>query len=121
MIDAALGKVASGAAKLCEMTVPRWWLITKFSALTICGKPWVPRVSETGVSTSRMFAPGAIAWEYSTSSDVSWAQPTICGRLAGSNDGTLPAGVGVHRIADVQSESGLDLVVGRDVPVVGRI
>ena len=39
-----------------------------------------------------MFAPGAIAWEYSTSSDVSCAQPTICGRLVGSNDGTLPTG-----------------------------
>jgi len=60
--------------------------------LTICGKPWVPSVSGTGVSTRRMFAPGAIAWEYSTSSDVSCAQPTICGNFVGLNAGTLPTG-----------------------------
>lgn len=36
------GNVCSVAPKLCEMTSPRWWLITKFSARTICGKPCTP-------------------------------------------------------------------------------
>jgi len=40
-------------------------------------KPCTPSVSETGVSTSRMLAPGAIACAYSTSSVVSPAQPTM--------------------------------------------
>jgi len=65
--------------------------MTKFSALTICGNPTVPSVSETGVSTSRRFAPGAMAWEYSMSREVSSAQPTMS-ELVGSNGGTGPAG-----------------------------
>ena len=44
------------------------------------------------VSTSRMFAPGAIACAYSTSSDVSSAHPAIIGRLTGSKAGTGPLG-----------------------------
>ena len=51
----------------------------------------MPSVSATGVSSSTMLAPGAIAWEYSTSSDVSIAQLTMVG-LFGSNGGTLPTG-----------------------------
>ena len=39
-----------------------------------------------------MFAPGAIAWAYSTSSEVSIAQPNIVGRAFGSYGGTGPAG-----------------------------
>ena len=39
-------------------------------------EPVTPSVSETGVSTSRMFAPGAIVWDASTSSVVSPAQPS---------------------------------------------
>ncbi len=68
--------------------------MTKFSALTICGKPCTPSVSATGVSTSRMFAPGAIAWAYSTSSEVSIAQPNIVGFAVGlyGGDGARPAG-----------------------------
>ena len=65
------------ALKLWLITSPRWCLITYSSALTICGKPCTPSVSDTGVSTSRMLAPGAIACAYSTSSVVSPAQPTM--------------------------------------------
>src|ERR1700722_15175685 len=65
--------------------------MTYFSAWTICGRPVAPSVSETGVSTSRMFAFGAIVWAYSTSSDVSLAQLSMS-ELAGSNGGTAPAG-----------------------------
>ena len=53
------------------------------------GKPDVPSVSATGVSTSTIFAPGAIACAYSTSSVVSSAQPTMV-ESVGSNGGTLP-------------------------------
>ena len=65
------------ALKLWLITSPRWCLITKSSALTICGKPCTPSVSDTGVSTSRMRAPGATTCAYSTSSVVSPAQPTM--------------------------------------------
>src|ERR1700728_2679212 len=47
------------------------------SALTICGKPAVPSVSDTGVSTSRMLAPGAMVCAYSTSRVVSPPQPVM--------------------------------------------
>ena len=77
------GKVSSVALKLWLITSPRWWLSTYFSAAMICGKPCTPSVSETGVSTSRMFAPGATTWAHSTSSVVSPAQPTMS-ELAGS-------------------------------------
>ena len=50
-----------------------------------------PSVSETGVSTSRMFAPGARACAYSTSSVVSPAQPAMS-ELPGLNAGILPTG-----------------------------
>jgi hypothetical protein len=59
--------------------------------LTISGKPVTPSVSDTGVSTSTMFAPGAIACAYSTSSVLSNAQPTMSSLLP-SNGGTVPAG-----------------------------
>ena len=78
------------ALKLWLMTPPRWWSTTYFSAVTICGKPVVPSSSDTGVSTSRMFAPGAIVWAYSTSSVVSPAQPTRVS--VGRYGATLPAG-----------------------------
>src|ERR1700753_3495144 len=61
------------------------------SALTICGKPAVPSVSDTGVSTSRMLAPGATACAYSTSRVVSEAQSVIP-LFFGLNGGILPAG-----------------------------
>jgi len=57
----------------------------------ICGKPVTPSVSDTGVSTSRMLAPGAMVWAYWTSSVVSPAQPTMSA-LVGSYGGTAPAG-----------------------------
>ena len=57
--DCLFGNVCSVAPKLCEITSPRWWLITKFSAWTISGKPCTPSVSATGVSSSRILAPGA--------------------------------------------------------------
>jgi hypothetical protein len=66
-------------------------LIAKFSAAMISGKPTVPSVSATGVSSRTMLAPGAIACEYSTSSEVSIAQPTMV-EFDGSNGGTLPTG-----------------------------
>ena len=50
-----------------------------------------PSVSATGVSTSRMWAPGATMWAASTSSVDSWAQPT-CRRSVGSNGGMAPTG-----------------------------
>ncbi len=90
--DALLWNVSSVAPKLCEITSPRSWSMTKFSAATISGKPCSPSVSSTGVSTSRMFAPGAIACAHSTSSVVSPAQPTMSSS-AGSNGGGAPAGV----------------------------
>ena len=71
------------------MTSPQLWSIAYFSALIICGKPVVPSVSETPVSIRRIFAPGAIAWAYSTSSVVSPAQPVWSG-FFGSKGGTLP-------------------------------
>ena len=37
----------------------------------------LPALPPPGVSTSRIFAPGAIVWAYSTSSVVSLAQPTM--------------------------------------------
>ena len=45
----------------------------------------------TGVSTSKIFAPGAIACDHSTSSVVSAALATIPG-FFGLNGGTLPTG-----------------------------
>jgi hypothetical protein len=57
----------------------------------ICGKPCTPSVSETGVSTSSRFAPGATVCAYSTSRVVSPAQPTMS-ELSGLYAGTLPAG-----------------------------
>ena len=51
----------------------------------------VPSVSATGVSASRMFAPGARACAYSTSSVVSLAQPAMSWAL-GLNAGIFPAG-----------------------------
>ena len=74
---ARFAKVCSVALKLWLITSPRWCLITYSSALTIWGKPCTPSVSETGVSTSRMLAPGAIVCAYSTSSVVSLAQPVM--------------------------------------------
>ena len=59
--------------------------------MTICGKPVTPSVSDTGVSTSRMFAPGATVCAYSTSRVVSPAQPTMS-ELFGSYGGICPAG-----------------------------
>ena len=54
----------------------------------------MPSVSATGVSTSRMLAPGAIAWAYWTSRLVSAAQldRTGSGVVCGFQAGTLPAG-----------------------------
>ncbi len=88
--DFSDGKVCSVALKLWLITPPRWWFTTYVSALTIAGKPDVPSFSEVGVSTRRMFAPGAIACDHSTSSSVSPAQPS---RLeVGRYFGTGPAG-----------------------------
>ncbi|HEX3330402.1 MAG TPA: hypothetical protein VHS27_10815, partial [Gaiellales bacterium] len=58
----------------------------------------MPSVLATGVSTSRMFAFGAIARTYSTSSDVSIAQPNIDGRAVGSYAGTGPAGWMIRKL-----------------------
>src|ERR1700683_3839409 len=85
------GKVCSVALKLWLITSPVWWVITYSSALTICGKPVTPSVSETGVSTRTMLAPGAIVWAYSTSRVVSPAHPTMSELLL-LKGGTLPAG-----------------------------
>lgn len=79
----------SVAPKLCEMTSPTPCLISESSAAIISGKPVVPSVSETPVSTSTIFAPGAIACAVSTSMVVSSAQP-VMSPLLGSNGGTLP-------------------------------
>src|ERR1035438_1218119 len=84
------GKVCSVALKLWLITPPRWWSITYSSALTICGNPVVPSSSEVGVSTRRMFAPGAITCAYSTSRFVSPAQPSRVS--VGVYGGTFPAG-----------------------------
>ena len=58
--------------------------------MTISGKPCTPSVSETGVSSSRILAPGANTCVHSTSSVVSSAQP-VMSLLFGSNGGTGPA------------------------------
>ena len=52
----------------------------------------MPSVSATGVSTSRMLAPGAMACDHSTSRVVSPAQPTSPLASVGSKAGTAPAG-----------------------------
>ena len=52
----------------------------------------VPVLPPPGVSTSRIFAPGAIVCAYSTSSVVSLAQPTMLALFA-LKAGTLPAGL----------------------------
>ena len=52
----------------------------------------MPSVSFTGVTTSRMSAPGANTCAHSTSSVVSWAQKTMSPSV-GSNGGGAPAGV----------------------------
>ena len=52
----------------------------------------MPSVSATGVSTSRMFAPGAMLCAHSTSRVVSPAQPTSPLASVGSQAGTFPAG-----------------------------
>src|SRR6266480_2116987 len=49
--------------------------MTYLSALMICGKPLRPSFSAAGVSTSRIFAAGAIVCAHSTSSVVSPAAP----------------------------------------------
>ena len=59
--------------------------------MTISGKPATPSVSATGVSTSRMLAPGAMLCDHSTSSVVSPAQPVMVLSF-GSYGGTAPAG-----------------------------
>src|SRR5260370_776763 len=82
----------SVATKPWLITPPRWWLITYFSAVTICSMLTVPALPPPGVSTSRIFAPGAIVCAYSTSSVVSLAQPTMPA-LCGLNAGTAPAGL----------------------------
>ncbi len=79
------------ALKLWLITSPRWCPSTYCSAATICGKPCTPSVSDTGVSTSSRFAPGAITCAHSTSSVVSPAQPTMS-ELPGLYAGTGPAG-----------------------------
>src|SRR5205085_5031149 len=84
------GNVFSVAPKLCVMTSPTPLSMSAFSAFIISGNPVTPSVSATGVSTSTMCAPGAIAWAYSTSSVVSCAQPTMS-ELVGSNGGMAPA------------------------------
>jgi hypothetical protein len=86
-----LGKVSSVALKLWLITAARWLSITNFSAVTISGKPVTPSSSEVGVSTSRMFAFGAIACAHSTSRLVSPAHPTRLPSF-GSYGGTAPAG-----------------------------
>ena len=83
------GKVFSVAPKLCVITSPMPRSISDFSAFIISGKPDVPSTSATGVSARTIFAPGAMAWAYSTSRVVSSAQPTMVESL-GSNGGTLP-------------------------------
>ena len=83
------GNVFSVAPKLWLITSPRLWSMTYFSAFIISGKPVTPSVSAVGVSTSRIFAPGAMACAYSTSSVVSSAQPSMVA-LDGLNLGSLP-------------------------------
>jgi hypothetical protein len=95
--DLASGKVSSVAPKLWEMTSPSRWSTTKFSASTISGKPWTPSVSETGVSTSRMLAPGAMECAHWRSRLVSSGQPAMSGSV-GSKAGTLPAGWMILRL-----------------------
>src|ERR1700722_19199779 len=83
------GKVFSVAPKLWVMTSPMPWLMRDSSAFIISGRPVTPSVSATGVSARTIFAPGAMECAYSTSREVSSAQPTIVA-LVGSKGGTLP-------------------------------
>src|SRR5947207_3501159 len=75
--DCGLPNASSAEAKLCEITSARWLSTTYFSAAIICGKPCTPSVSAVGVWTSRMFAPGAIACDVSTSSATSSAHALL--------------------------------------------
>src|SRR5712692_3167633 len=75
--DVELPNASSVEAKLCEMTLARWWSTTYCSAFIMSGKPWTPRVSAVGVVTSRMLAWGAIACDVSTSSDTSSAHALL--------------------------------------------
>src|SRR6266545_5375534 len=72
--DWVLAKASSAEAKLCEITVARWWSTMNCSAFIIVGKPCTPSVSAGFVVTFRMLAPGAIACAHSTSSATSSAQ-----------------------------------------------
>src|SRR5712691_913176 len=71
--DCVLLKASSAEAKLCEITVARWWSMTYCSAFIMSGKPCTPSVSAVGVVTSKMFAIGAVACAISTSSATSSA------------------------------------------------
>src|ERR1700744_1577047 len=68
---AARPKFCSGRLKLWLTTSPRLCLNTYCSAAIIAAKPPPFAVSATGVSTSRIFAPGAISCASSTSPVVS--------------------------------------------------
>ena len=76
---------------------PKLWLMTSTlplsisacSAFIICWKPCTPRTSAVGVSTSMMFARGAVACAHSTSSETSRSQ-----RLCASSPVPLLGGGG---------------------------
>ena len=57
--------------------VPRLLDMANFWAFCMFGIPCTPSVSEVGMTTRLMFAPGAMACAQSTSSVVSYAQPIL--------------------------------------------
>ena len=87
--------------------------MTWFSAATICLKPAAPSVSATGVSTSKMSAPGAMACEYSTSSDVSIAQSlSVALPLYG---GILPSGAMISKLGGAGIENDVSKLARSDL------
>src|SRR6266849_10073190 len=65
----------SGMPKLCDMTLPGYFLMAKASAELMA----LPELVEA--TTNTIFAPGAMAWAYSTSKLVSISQPNTPWRL----------------------------------------
>src|SRR6266852_780102 len=76
----------SGMPKLCDMTLPGYFLMAKASAELMA----LPELVEA--TTSTIFAPGAMAWAYSTSRLVSKAQPSTPWSLFLKLDDGHPSG-----------------------------
>jgi len=66
---ASLGEQLSASPKLIEMMSPRLLFTASLKALSSASSELFFPISST------MFAPGAIAWAHSTSSEISSAQP----------------------------------------------